>query len=279
MCHFVAAATDAPAIRGCDGKSHFGPPFNATGTVSFVTESFTHNSGKPWYLSVGLEDRRDKDTAYPGVQTVTGYVSLPDDYVRSAKTNTTQMCVYHLGQRNSTASPDGSCQGVIDDACAKFIHNFQESPSFSNGECPALPDDDVCGSNIFQLDTPITPIRSNCSTSVQPALAGLPDTYNTQPIFDLALPYGDGKVDAFTAYDLHVRQSNPVLLIFGAKQDQDQDQGKVVLYDSKLLCVALVNVTAGSHVSKFLAVETRKVNTETMFQLCRWIAMSIQNYI
>lgn len=151
MCHFVAAATDAPAIRGCDGKSHFGPPFNATGTVSFVTESFTHNSGKPWYLSVGLEDRRDKDTAYPGVQTVTGYVSLPDDYVRSAKTNTTQMCVYHLGQRNSTASPDGSCQGVIDDACAKFIHNFQESPSFSNGECPALPDDDVCGSNIFQL--------------------------------------------------------------------------------------------------------------------------------
>ncbi|KAF1730446.1 hypothetical protein CRV24_009909 [Beauveria bassiana] len=231
-CHFVAAATDAPAIRGCDGESKFGPPFNATGTVSFVTESFTHNNGKPWYLSVGLKDRRDKDAAYPGVQTVTGYVSLPDDYVRSAQTNTTQMCVYHLGQRNSTASSDGSCQGVVDDACAKFIHNFQESPSFSNGECPALPDDD-------------------------PALAGLPDAYNTQPIFDLVLPYGDGKVDAFTAYDLHVRQSNPVLLIFGAKQDQDQDQGKVVMYDSKLLCVAPVNVTAGSHVSKSLAVETR----------------------
>ncbi|PMB66332.1 hypothetical protein BM221_007319 [Beauveria bassiana] len=95
------------------------------------------------------------------------------------------------------------------------------------------------------------------TSSNWPALAGLPDTYNTQPIFDLALPYGDGKVDAFTAYDLHVRQSNHVLLIFGAKQDQDQDQGKVVMHDSKLLCVAPVNVTAGSHVSKSLAVETR----------------------
>ncbi|KAK8142767.1 hypothetical protein G3M48_008288 [Beauveria asiatica] len=62
-CHFVAAATDAPAIRGCDGESNFGPPFNATGTVSFVTESFTHNIGKAWYLSVGLKDRRDKNVA------------------------------------------------------------------------------------------------------------------------------------------------------------------------------------------------------------------------
>ncbi|OAA37495.1 Protein kinase-like domain protein [Cordyceps fumosorosea ARSEF 2679] len=260
-CHFLAgslvaaaAATDAPVIRGCDGDGNFGPPFNATGTVSFVAESFTHNNGKPWYLSVGLKDRRDKNAAYPGVQTATGYLSLPDDYVRSARTNTTQMCVYHLGQRNTTASPDGSCQGVIDDACAKLIHKFQESPSFSNGKCPLLPSDDVCGSQIFQLDTPITPIRSNCSTSVQPVLAGLPDAYNTQPIFDLGLPYGDTKVDAFTAFDSHVRQSNPVLLVFGAKQDQD---GKIVMYDSKLLCVAPVNATAGSHVPKSSAGELR----------------------
>ncbi|ATY58300.1 kinase-like domain [Cordyceps militaris] len=266
----AAAATDAPVIRGCDGDGTFGPPLNATGTVAFATKSFTHNNGRPWYLSVGLKDRRDKNAAYPGVQAVTGYLSLPDDYVRSARTNT-QMCVYHMGQRNTTASPDGSCQGVIDDACAKLIHEFQESPSFSDGKCPLLPSDDVCGSQIFQLekedeeekyayfepisDTPITLMRSNCSTTVQPALAGLPDAYNTQPIFDLQLPYGDTKVDDFTAFDSHVRQSSPVLLVFGAKQDQDD--GKVVMYDSKLLCVAPVNATAGSHVPKSLAVGLR----------------------
>ncbi|EGX87775.1 Protein kinase-like domain [Cordyceps militaris CM01] len=237
-CHFVAAAaaTDAPVLHGCDGDGTFGPPFNATGTVSFATKSFTHNNGRPWYLSVGLKDRRDKNAAYPGVQAVTGYLSLPDDYVRSARTNTTQMCVYHMGQRNTTASPDGSCQGIIDDACAKLIHEFQESPSFSDGKCPLLPSDDVCGSQIFQLgtsslsddyriedeeekyayfepisDTPITLMRSNCSTSVQPALAGLPDAYNTQLILDLELPYGDTKVDDFTAFDAHFAQFLPFL--------------------------------------------------------------------
>ncbi|KAM3456300.1 hypothetical protein MY3296_001897 [Beauveria thailandica] len=88
---------------------------------------------------------------------------------------------------------------------------------------------------------------------MQSALAGLPNAYNTQPIFDLPLPYGDSNVDAFTEFDSHVRQSNLVLLSFGAKQDQDQ--GKIVMYDSKLLCVAL-NATAGSHVPKSSAVET-----------------------
>lgn len=155
-CQFVAsslaATTDNTSISGCDENTDFGPPFNSTGTVSFVTQGFTHNDGKPWYLSVGLKDKRDTSAAYPGTQTVTGYLSVPGEFVTGSVTkNTTRLCVYHLGQRNATASRTGSCNGVLDDACAKYIHNFQQDSDRHEGECPLLSADEACGSTIFQL--------------------------------------------------------------------------------------------------------------------------------
>lgn len=83
----------------------------------------------------------------------------------------------------------------------------------------------------------------------------MPDAYGSQAIFDLTWPYGDTKVDSFTAFDAHTRQSNPVLLAFGTKQDQERDD--IVMWDSKLPCVTPVNVTAGSRDPKSMAGEVR----------------------
>ncbi len=110
---------------------------------------------------------------------------------------------------------------------------------------------------------------SNCSASAHAALAGVPDAYNSQAIFDLAWPYGDSKIDSFTAYDAHARQPNPVLLVFGTKQDQEKDD--VVMWDSKLLCVVPVNVTAGSRDPKSMAGEIRV----SMFTLLAMLAMAL----
>lgn len=96
---------------------------------------------------------------------------------------------------------------------------------------------------------------SNCSASADAALAGVPDAYSSQAVFDLTWPYGDTKVDSFTSFDAHARQPNPVLLAFGTRQDQGKDD--VVMWDSKLLCVTPVNVTAGSRDPKSMAIEVR----------------------
>ncbi|OAQ70305.1 protein kinase-like domain [Pochonia chlamydosporia 170] len=255
----ISASTNQTSSAGCHASDKdFGPPFNTTGTASFNLGSVGYKNTKPWYLTIGLKDRRDLNASYTGTQTVNSYVSLPDDFINRADGNYTQMCAYRLVEQNSTAAEgNGSCMGVLSDACTKYIQTFQESTSFSDGKCPEFSPGKGCGDSIFQLAIPTNFTSTNCSTSGLPGVAEIPQNYTTRGLFGIAWSIGDKEINSFDAYDLHVRQPNPILLVFGYNQGYSQDNNHETIYVAKLFCVAPDHVAAGSRDPKSSAIELR----------------------
>lgn len=150
------SATNSTSSTNClASNEYFGPPFNSTGTASFNLGILGYNDAKLWYLTIGFKDKRDSNaTSYQEMQTVNSYMSLPDGFINSADGNHTSMCAYRLGEQNSTAAENnGSCRGVLSDACTKYIQTFREAISFSNGKCPEFSPEEGCGDGIIAWST------------------------------------------------------------------------------------------------------------------------------
>lgn len=161
MCLLAARSISTSTINynsssDCNvSNKDFGPPFNSTGTVSFNLGSGGHNGTKPWYLTVGLKDKRDPNAvSYKGTQTVNSYISMPDEFLHSLDGGYTNLCAYRLGEQNTTAAEgNGSCNGVLSAACTKYIQTFRETMSFSNGKCPEFSPGQGCGDEIIASST------------------------------------------------------------------------------------------------------------------------------
>lgn len=102
-----------------------------------------------------------------------------------------------------------------------------------------------------------TTTNSNCSTHGLPGVPDIPDNYTTQGLFGVGWPYGDKDNNSLETYDLHVRQPNPMLLVFGVKQGHGDNTSNATIYVSQLLCVTPDHVAAGSHGAKSSAIALR----------------------
>ncbi|KAK6443785.1 hypothetical protein ACSS6W_000013 [Trichoderma asperelloides] len=267
MCLLAARSISTSTINynsssDCNvSNKDFGPPFNSTGTVSFNLGSGGHNGTKPWYLTVGLKDKRDPNAvSYKGTQTVNSYISMPDEFLHSLDGGYTNLCAYRLGEQNTTAAEgNGSCNGVLSAACTKYIQTFRETMSFSNGKCPEFSPGQGCGDEIIASSAPInlTNTSSSCSTHGLPGVVDIPENFTTRSLFGFGWLYGDRDINSLESYDLHVRQPNPVLLAFGLKQGHGQDKSNDTVYLDQLLCVTPDHIAAGSHDPKSSAAAPR----------------------
>lgn len=140
----LAATTNSSACA----DSGVGPPFNATGTVSFIETVFQNNHGKPWYLSIALADKGSASPDSLEASTRRGYVSVPNEFVTSTEANTTFLCAYKWEEKNVTAASDGSCRGILSDTCIKYIESVQAGATF--GKCPLLNNNPDC-MNVFSI--------------------------------------------------------------------------------------------------------------------------------
>ncbi len=272
-CHLVACAV--AANTSCDvAAKGFGPPFNASGTAPVNVGSET------WYLTIGLTDTRNPSASpYPGTQAAVAYLSLPSNFTSSG--GDTQLCAYGLPEQNKTAQGDNdSCQGVLSDSCSKYIQKFQGSVSFASGKCPEL-SNEACGDinslsklkneafflspltpgpkdHIFifyAADVPLNLTSDSCYPDGLPGVADIPQKYSTHALFGFGWSSGDGRIDSFKAYDAHVGQANPVLLVLGRRTGPDKNRD--VTYNSQMLCVAPRHIATGSHDPKSSAIKPR----------------------
>lgn len=114
--------------------------FNASGTLPLKLKA--QKSLNIWYISTAVTDERDPKRTFDGGhsrQWIKSFMSVPRPLVGSVENDTIGICSYMFqGLNSSSENPDeadGSCKGVISDACIK---EFEVStlPIRAGRNCP-----------------------------------------------------------------------------------------------------------------------------------------------
>lgn len=123
--------------------------FNATGTVEFTFEPIGVEP-QTWYLTAALSDKRFIGATYPGSQSLSMHLSVPEAIVGSRQGNATRICPYRLSVLNATredGEPPGSCKGILSEECLDALKAIQ-SPG--DDECPSAGLDHACSTSFVQ---------------------------------------------------------------------------------------------------------------------------------
>ena len=141
--HSAHKCLDNPAAGDTDAV------FNATGTVKFTFEPIGIEP-QTWYLTASLRDRRFIGATYPGSQSLSMHLSVPEAIVGSRQGNATRICPYRLSALNATredGEPPGSCKGILSEQCLDALKAIQ-SPG--DMDCPTAGLDHACSTSFVQ---------------------------------------------------------------------------------------------------------------------------------
>ncbi|KAK2590616.1 hypothetical protein QQS21_011699 [Conoideocrella luteorostrata] len=217
------------------------PPFNSTGTASFYLDGLGIANPKPWYVSIALKYSLGPHSFLEEKQMASSFISVPDEFINSAEANATRMCAYHIFidpkmsiSRRRKERGEGSCKGLLRDACMKYIQNFRRSLSFAGDECPKFEIGKGCEPGVIYRSTPTDYTSFSGLRRGLDGVADIPEDYHTDTLFGTGF-HDEGK----KAYKRHQREPYPMLLAFSHEQSRENAGGDgETKYSSNLLCVA-----------------------------------------
>ncbi|SCN68558.1 uncharacterized protein FFB20_03087 [Fusarium fujikuroi] len=218
--------------------------FNASGTLPLKLKA--QKSLNIWYISTAVTDERDPKRTFDGGhsrQWIKSFISVPRPLVGSVENDTIGICSYMFqGLNSSSENPDeadGSCKGVISDACIK---EFEVStlPIRAGRNCPiseAFKLSEECKKHLTLKQTVEARNLSteNCTIGKIPYL-DVPDGYWTYS-GSISSWEGSGvEYDDYDSYDVLVQQTVPIFtVVWGGG-----------ISDRKLVCVTPNKVIPGS---------------------------------
>ena len=75
----------------------------------------------------------------------------------------------------------------------------------------------------------------------------MPRNYTSRHVSGYGWSIGDREIDLFEAYDLHMRQTHPLLIVVDHESEGSDGGTKDVRSDSKLVCLRPNHIAEGSH--------------------------------
>ncbi|QGI78676.1 hypothetical protein CEK25_005405 [Fusarium fujikuroi] len=229
--------------------------FNASGTLPLKLKG----QKDPWYISTAITDERDpKRPGRSSIQWMNSFISVPRPLVESIDNETIEVSLYTFqGLNSSSENPgdtDGSCKGVISDACIEEVEN--STLTISNRDARPIPAalnlTDECKKHLtfYQSFQPLNISTGNCTIDDIPHL-DVPDGYWT---YGVSLSSGeDGGADYdFDSYDMRVQQTVPIFAVVSGGD----------ISDGKMICIAPNKVVPGSRKPELKLEETEDEDKE-----------------
>ncbi|KAF5241077.1 hypothetical protein FANTH_9295 [Fusarium anthophilum] len=213
--------------------------FNASGTLPIEFKG----AKNPWYISTAVTDERDQNRTFDGAhsrQWIKGFISVPRYLVAD---KSVEVCSFMFeGLNSSSENPDdadGSCKGVISDACIEELEN-STLPIRTSGGCPssaAFILSAQCKKHLtlYQQVSPRNISTDSCTLGNIPNL-DVPVDYWTYGGSISSGETGDGDYDDFDSYDMRVQQTIPIFTVVSGGG----------ISDRKLVCIAPNKIVSGS---------------------------------